>query len=107
MTESRIRYSDVRPYVVADSLEELTGPTTGVVELPRRLDWSEQGTYNLDDIRELRVLYERVLRESMQMDDLRQYVNGVMLRRVWHDLFLPRRVRALWHERFPTLHATA
>ena len=50
--------------MVADSLDELSGPVCGVVELPLHLDWSEQRRYTLDDVRELSVMYERVLREA-------------------------------------------
>ena len=39
MAQPRILYEDGRPYTVPETLEELTGPTTGVVELPLRLDW--------------------------------------------------------------------
>lgn len=103
MAKSRALYSEHRPYVVADSLDELVGPTTGLVELPLRLDWSEQGTYNLAEPRELNLMYEVVLREAMDIQDLRRYLNGPMLRAVWRQLFLPRRVRDLWEERFPEL----
>jgi hypothetical protein len=30
----RLRYADVRPYAVPDSLGQLVGPASGVVELP-------------------------------------------------------------------------
>jgi len=103
----RILYSEQRPYLAAETLDELVGPTSGVVELPQRLDWSEQGRYNLDDLRELSVMYERVLRESLDVADLRSYLNGPMLRRVWSRLFLPRRVRELWEGRFPELTQAA
>lgn len=36
MAQPRMLYEYGRPYTVPDSLEELTGPTTGVVELPLR-----------------------------------------------------------------------
>jgi len=88
---------------VADSLNELVGPTTGLVELPSRLDWSEQGTYDLDEPRELNLMYERVLREAMDVQDLRRYLDGPMLRTVWRRLFLPQRVGDLWEQRFPEL----
>lgn len=107
MDRSRVLYADRRPYVVAETLGELTGPTSGVVELPSHLDWSEQGRYNLDDLRELSVMYERVLREAENAEDLRRYVNAAMLRRVWHRMFLPRRVRDLWERRFPDLPRAA
>jgi hypothetical protein len=35
-----VPYADRKPYVVADSLATLTGPTRGAVGLPRHLDWS-------------------------------------------------------------------
>lgn len=100
-------YEDGRPYTVPDSLEELTGPTTGVVELPLRLDWSEQGRYDLSDQRQLNLMYERVIRESMRVEDLRAYLDGAMLRRVWRRLWLPRKVRSLWESRFPSLPRVA
>lgn len=103
MAKSRVLYSEQRPYTVADNLDELVGPTTGRVELPSRLDWSEQGTYDLDEPRELNLMYERVLREAMDVQDLRRYLDGSMLRTVWRRLFLPQRVRDLWERRFPEL----
>lgn len=103
MAKSRVLYSEQRPYTVADSLDELVGPTTGLVELPSRLDWSEQGTYDLDEPRELNLMYERVLREAMDVQDLRSYLDGPMLRTVWRRLFLPQRVSDLWERRFPEL----
>lgn len=107
MAKHRVLYADRRPYVVAATLDELTGPTSGVVKLPSHLDWSEQGHYNLDDPRELGVMYERVLREAQDAVDLRRYLNGAMLCRVWGSMFLPRRVRDLWEDRFAELSRAA
>ena len=56
--------------------------TSGVVELPLRLDWSEQGRYDLSDPRQLCLMYERVIRESMRVEDLRAFLDGPTLRRV-------------------------
>jgi hypothetical protein len=107
MAEDRILYEDGRPYTVPDTLEELHGPTTGVVELPLRLDWSEQGRYDLADPKQLNVMYERVIRESMRVEDLRSYLDGATLRRVWRQLWLPRKVRQLWEGRFGSLAPAA
>ncbi len=107
MAKSRVLYADHRPYTVSDSLEELSGPVAGVVELPLHLDWSEQGRYDLADVRELSLMYERVLREAQDVEDLRRFLNGAVLRQVWHRLFLPRRVRELWEGRFPDLARAA
>jgi hypothetical protein len=107
MTQPRVLYEDGRPYTVPDSLEELTGPTTGVVELPLRLDWSEQGRYDLSDERQRNLMYEVVIRESMRAEDLRTYLHGPTLRQVWHQLWLPRKVRVLWESRFRSLASVA
>lgn len=107
MTERRVLYADRRPYVVPDTLDELTGPTTGVVELPLHLDWSEQRRYNLDDPRQLSLMYEVVLREAQNVEDLRRFVNGAALQAAWSRMFLPQRVRALWQAHFPALSKAA
>jgi hypothetical protein len=52
-------------------------------------------------------MYERVIREATQVDDLRSYLNGTVLRDVWRSLFLPIRVRRTWEERFPDLRLAA
>lgn len=90
-----------------ETLTELTGPTNGRVTLPPHLDWSEQGTYNLDAPAELGLMYERVIREAMDVADLRHFLDGDTLRRVWHRLFLPRQLRNRWEARFPGLNTAA
>jgi hypothetical protein len=106
--ETRARYAEHRPYVVADSLEQLMGPTHGLVKLPVHLDWSGgRRAYDLGRDRERNVLYERVLREALTVDDLARYVNDEMLRQAWPELFLPARVREAWERRFPQLAKAA
>jgi hypothetical protein len=88
-------------------MEELAGPLTGVVMLPDRLDWSERVAFHLDVPAERNLMYERVIREATRPGDLREYLNGAVLREVWQNLFLPARVRRLWEERFPSLGLAA
>ena len=52
-------------------------------------------------------MYERVIREATQVDDLGSYLNETVLRQVWRQLFLPVRVRRSWEERFPDLRLAA
>jgi len=96
-------YAENRPYLVPETLGELVGPLTGIVRLPSRLDWSERSIFHLDEPGERNVMYERVIREASRIEDLRGYVNGAILRRVWRDLFLPPRVRRSWEDRFAEL----
>jgi len=104
---SAMGYAAVRPYTVPDTLDELDGPTTGVVELPGHLDWGPRREYNLDDFSDSRLLYMRVIRESTHLEDLRQFLNAQILMRLWPQLVLPPRVRALWEDRFPSLGRAA
>jgi hypothetical protein len=96
-------YAENRPYLVPETLLELTGPVSGVVYLPLRLDWSGQAEFHLDDEAERNVMYERVIREATRTEDLRAYLNAAVLRRVWGKLFLPAQVRDRWELRFPEL----
>lgn len=106
MTTGRT-YAENRPYLLPETLGELVGPVSGAVRLPLRLDWSERAEFHLDDGAERNVMYERVIREAMQVDDLRSYLNEKVLHQVWRDLFLPARVRQSWEERFPDLRLAA
>jgi hypothetical protein len=98
-----LRYADVRPYAVPDTLGELAGPASGVVELPAHLAWSGLRVYDLGDERQLGLLYETVIRESMDIADVGRYLNAAVLVRVW----LPVRVRRAWEQRFPSLTQAA
>ena len=100
-------YAENRPYVLPRTLGELAGPVTGTVQLPLRLDWSERAVFHLDDPAERNVMYERVIREATEADDLNSYLNEAVLRRVWRRLFLPQSVRRSWEQRFPDLRLAA
>jgi hypothetical protein len=95
------RYQDQRRYVVAVSLDELRGPTAGVVRLDSRLDWSGDPGYDLGDDGDLAALYQTVLNEAA-VPDLNRWLDAPTLRRLWPTLWLPVGVRTAWLTRFPT-----
>ncbi|MCL9762167.1 hypothetical protein [Frankia sp. AiPa1] len=97
------RYADVRPYAIANSLDELRGPTSGVVVLDRWLDWSGSARYDLTNPGRLTRMYETVLREASRTADLSRWLEGSTLIRLWGDLVLPPQVRSRWEARFPEL----
>jgi hypothetical protein len=97
------RYADQRPYAVAGSLADLRGPTSGVVVLDRRLDWSGRACYDLANPRRLTSMYETVLREATSPDDLSRWLDGPTLVRLWPDLVLPPQARRPWEARFARL----
>lgn len=87
-----------RPVAVPGSLDELKGGLSGVVVLPVRLSWSgpERGApYDLAREHDRRLLYELVLTEGT-VDDVRVYVDGAELVRLWSRLWLSPHVRRAW-----------
>lgn len=98
-----MRYAEIRPYTVPETLEELAGPADGVVVLPTVLDWTPKRAYDVSDDADLRMLYETVIREAMHVAELRSFLNPVLLSAVWPKLWLPPRTRSLWEGRFPQL----
>jgi len=103
ITAPRESYGARKPYVVADRLDDLHGPTAGTVELPAHLDWSGNARYDLDKPARLASMYRTVLNEAGSIDDLRQWLDGRMLSRLWSTLWLPLPLRRLWESRFPEL----
>jgi len=101
------RYADIRPYTVPESLSELTGPTSGIVDLPTSLDWSQQRHYDLGIDKDRRRLYETVIREAMDVSDLRRFLDAGLLLQLWPSLWLPQRAKMLWQDRFPQLRSAA
>jgi hypothetical protein len=105
-----VPYGERRPYAIADILEDLTGPTVGVVTLPQHLDWSGKPTYNLNEPGRLASMYRTVITEAATVDDLRTWLNKNRLIEEWPHMYLPPKVRRLWEDHFPELaaaHASA
>ena len=92
-----------RPTLVTATLAELTGPDHGVVELPLRLWWNPNRGFDLDQHTMLLWMYENVLREAVRVEELRTFLHGPTLLRVWPELNLPRGVRLAWETRHPRL----
>jgi hypothetical protein len=97
-------YASRIPYVVPDSLDDLTGPASGVIELPRGIEPTGR-RYDLDDPSSRVSLYVRVISDATTTEDLTTYLNRDMLRWLWPQLHLPRYCVRRWHERFPELAA--
>jgi hypothetical protein len=98
-------YGDRKPYVVADDLGDLRGPTEGTVSLPHHLDWSGRATYDLDRPARLASMYKTVLNEASTARDLSTWLDQNVLIEIWPALWLPPRLRGLWESRFPELAA--
>jgi hypothetical protein len=96
-----------RRTLVAADLADLQGPTSGRVELPLRLFWCPDRTFDLDAPGMLDWMYQTVLREATRPEDLTTFLDGGTLVARWPELFLPRAVRAAWEDRHPVLRAAS
>lgn len=91
-----------RPVAVPETLDELQGSLTGVVRLPLRIHSSGFGPdepFDLSDERQRVAVYQIVLTHG-DLADIRRYVQGSELRRVWLALWLPPHVRRAWNRHF-------
>lgn len=100
--ERRVFFRDTKPYEMPESLDELHGPTGGVLELPHSVYWGPERSVSLDSPSGIRKAYQAVLREGTA-DDQAFILNRHVLQREWAELALPHRVRVMWESRFPQL----
>jgi hypothetical protein len=97
-------YADHIPYVTPDSLDDLRGPTSGVVTVGPHIDTSTDPTYDVANPQRARELYSATVRDGTASDHVRVLDRGLLLR-FWPTLNLPSRCRAVWEQRFPELAA--
>lgn len=97
------RYEDFRVYDLPDSLDDLHGPSRGVVALPLHLNWAPGARrFDLGRERSAHVVYRSVIAEGT-VDDICRYLNKGLLVRLWPDLDLPAKAAVVWQRRFPEL----
>lgn len=94
-----------KPVVVPETLDQLCGPTSGVIDLPRHLKWSGNSRYDLAQPGRVGDLYRTVLNEAASPADLYAFVSRDSLIQLWPSMWLPQAVRRAWEERFPQLRS--
>jgi hypothetical protein len=99
-------YADHIPYVTPDSLDDLRGPTSGVVTVGPHIDTSLNPTYDLDAGDRTLGLYSATVRDGVVADHIRVLDRSLLLL-LWPDLNLPTRCRVIWESTFPELAARA
>jgi hypothetical protein len=95
-------YADHIPYVTPESLDDLRGPTSGVVTVGPHIDTSLDPVYELSDPDRLWNLYTRVVRSGFVPDHVK-FLDRHVLLRLWPSLNLPTRCRTIWEQKFPEL----
>jgi hypothetical protein len=86
------------------SLDDLTGPDHGTIQLPLHVAWSGLTAFDVGLLRPRVHMYRIVLAEG-QRDDLITYINRDLLIRQWSVLrtLISRTVRDVWESAFPEL----
>ena len=103
MTDTRVFVRDLKPVSVPASLDELSGPNSGLVAVPHWVLWAPGvATLNVDSPGEVRRAYRAVIAEGTH-EDQAALLNRELLIRYWPSLLLPRRVRQEWEMAFPML----
>lgn len=87
-----------------ESLDDLTGPDRGIVQLPLHVAWSGQTEFNLGLPKACMHMYRIVLAEG-QRADVAAYLSRDLLVRQWPVLrnLVGRTVRKVWEAAFPEL----
>ena len=96
----RARYQGRLPF----TLDALSGPARGTVQLPPHVAWSGQTAFDLDRPKPCMHMYRIVLAEG-QRDDVTAYLNQDLLISQWPVLrtLISRTVRDVWESAFPQL----
>ena len=85
-----------RPVSIPEDIEDRSLPKAGGrVTLPRHVAWSFPYSYDLDNRRDLRACYARVMTEGLD-DDVRFYIDLDRLLAVWDEIWLTPHVREAW-----------
>jgi hypothetical protein len=89
------------------SLAALTGPASGVVELPPELAWSGRRAFDLAEAEQRYLYHMTVLTAAVTPAHYTRWLNPDLLVAEWPRLRLPRPLRRAWQEQFPELRAAA
>ncbi len=81
---------------IPDDIQDRSLPKAkGRVVLPTHIAWSFPNEYDLEDRKQLRYAYERVMTEGLD-DDVRFYIDLDVLIDLWDELWLSPHVRDAW-----------
>ena len=89
------RYADHIEYRTPGSLDELHGPTSGVILVPLHIKSAPESMSNLDTSHGLRTAYSASVRDGYA-DEQAALLDRAMLVRLWPDRKLPKRCRETW-----------
>jgi hypothetical protein len=86
-------------------LDELHGPSSGIVTPPRRLWWSgeEGAAFDLDNRGQASELYEAIFEAARTYRDITDLLDATLLIELWPELGIRRATRQAWEAAHPVL----
>ncbi len=100
---ARVRFRDVKPYWLPETLEDLRGPYSGTIDLPHHVRWLDD-RFGIDvAVLGRRVMAYQALLSEATTEEQQRFLNAQRLIETWPQLRIDRRVRELWESRFPVL----
>jgi hypothetical protein len=83
-------------------LDDLRGPTTGIIEVGPHIDTRPKPVYDLTNPKLRWGLYSAVVRDGSPAEQAAYLDRGLLLE-LWPELNLPSRCRSTWEAKFPEL----
>ena len=99
------KFADHLPWCMPESLDELQGPTSGLVRTTGSICTAPDPVFDIDDLLELRGLYRSTVRDGTSAEQSK-FLDRDTLIELWPELILPYQCRDAWEARFPELVET-
>lgn len=88
---------------LVDTLEELNGPSKGILVVPVSLSWMPNEGYDLSSTVSRQIAYQEIIANATTKKELTTLLNKDLLGSIWPKLRLPQKTRITWELRFPAL----
>lgn len=97
-----------RPFAIPNALNELRGPYSGPIVIPRSVYWATPDPIVIEasNDADLKMFYPETLGVA-RYKDLIQIINKEHLIRLWPNLIWDRVIRQAWESKFPELQQHA
>ncbi|MEC5149907.1 hypothetical protein [Cryobacterium sp. GrIS_2_6] len=98
----KLVYANAIEYELPGSLDDLAGPSSGAISLPRTIYWGPEESVDLADPVDVQRMYQAVVRTGTAEEQC-LWLNRKLLISAWRTLVLPVRCQMLWETKFSEL----
>jgi len=101
MNSKKISFESTIPYQTPDSLDDLCGPTSGIIRVGPHIDPSPEPIYDLDN-KHIWYTYSAIIRAGTK-EEINELINKQLLLNSWKELNITLRCRKIWENKFTEL----